>query len=225
MRSVLTALTPDLHVLHRPDHAFLGMRIGTRMTVARLPDRSLLVHSPVEPTAEVRAAIDALGDVSIVVAPNAYHHVFAGHFAAAYPKAKLVGAKALKAKRPDLRFAQTLDEKGALPDGVVGVYVPSRLDETVLYVPHLQTLICADLTENFEAQMDHLPTRLYLKAAGLYGKTTVARPLRVLFDKPGTLRAIEEITSFDFERVTLTHGRVIEKDGRRIVRESYDWAR
>lgn len=222
---MLTALTPDLHVLHRPDHAFLGMRLGTRMTVVRLPDRSLLVHSPVEPSAEVRAAIDALGEVSIVVAPNAYHHLFAGHFTAAYPKAKLVGAKALRKRRPDLRFAQTLDEKGALPEGVVGVYVPSMLDETVLYLPHLRTLVCADLTENFSDVMDHLPTRLYLKAAGIFGKPGVARPLRPLFDKKGTLRAIDEITSFDFDRVTLTHGRVIESDGRRIVRESYDWAR
>jgi hypothetical protein len=38
MRSVLTALTPDLHVLHRPELSMLGLRLGTRMTVARLPD-------------------------------------------------------------------------------------------------------------------------------------------------------------------------------------------
>ena len=222
---MLTALTPDLHVLHRPELSMLGLRLGTRMTVARLPDRSLLVHSPVEPTAEVRSAIDALGEVSIVVAPNAYHHVFAGPFAAAYPKAKLVGAKALRKKRPDLRFAQTLDEKGALPEGVVGVHVPSMLDETVLYLPHLRTLVCADLTENFSDVMDHLPTRLYLKAAGIFGQPGVARPLRPLFDKAGTVRAVDEITSFDFDRVTLAHGRVLETDGRRVVRESYDWAR
>ena len=222
---MLTALTPDLHVLHQPEFSMLGLRLGTRMTLVRLPDKSLLVHSPVEPTAELRAAIDALGEVSLVVAPNAYHHVYAGHFAAAYPKAKLVGAKALRKKRPDLRLAQTLDEKGALPEGVVGVYVPSRLDETVLYVPRLKTLVCADLTENFDTSMEHWPTRVYLKAAGIYGKPGVARPLRGLFDKKGTLRAIDEITSFDFERVTLAHGRVIEHDGRRIVRESYDWAR
>lgn len=202
-----------------------GLRLGTRMTVVRLPDRSLLVHSPVAPTPELRAAIDALGEVSIIVAPNAYHHLFAGDFAKAYPKAKLVGSKALRKKRSELQWSQTLDEKGALPEGVVGVYVPSMLDETVLYVPHLRTLVCADLTENFDDSMDHWPTRTYLKVAGIYGKPGVARPLRSLFDKKGTLRALDEITAFDFDRVTLTHGRVIETDGRRIVRESYDWAR
>lgn len=39
---------------------FLGIELGTRMTVIRFGD-DLLLHSPIEPTAELRRELDALG--------------------------------------------------------------------------------------------------------------------------------------------------------------------
>jgi Domain of unknown function (DUF4336) len=41
--------------------SFLGLRIGTRMTVVRLASGDLWVHSPIALTPELRAAVDALG--------------------------------------------------------------------------------------------------------------------------------------------------------------------
>lgn len=223
---MLTRITEGLHVVAIP-HTMLGLHLGTRMTVVTLPDGSLLVHSPIAPTPALRAAIDALGEVSTIVAPNLYHHVYAGAFEEAYPKAKFVGPRALRKKRPDLRFDASFGEPGALPAGVTAVHVPSMLDESVLYVPHLRTLVCADLTENFGADaVTHLPTRLYLKGSGILGTPGVARPLRALFrDRRGCRRAIDEILGFDFDRVTLAHGRIVETGGPEIVRASYDWLR
>lgn len=221
---MLSRLDDGLHAAAVP-HQMLGLHLGTRMTVVTLPDRSLLVHSPIAPSPALRAAVDALGEVSVIVAPNLYHHVHAGAFAAAYPRATLVGPRALARKRPDLRFGAHFGDAGALPEAVTPVHVPSMLDETVLYLPHLRTIVCADLTENFDSS-DHLPTRLYLKASGIHGTPGIARPLRALFrDRAGARRAIDAILAFDFERVVLAHGRIVEAGGRDVVRATYAWLR
>ncbi|KIG15533.1 hypothetical protein DB30_05556 [Enhygromyxa salina] len=47
------------------------------MTVIRLDDGRLLLHSPIRCTPELREELDALGSVAFVAAPNRFHHLFA----------------------------------------------------------------------------------------------------------------------------------------------------
>lgn len=55
---------------------FGPMSISTRMTVVRLADGTLWVHSPVQPTPGLTAELSNLGVVRYVVAPNKSHHLF-----------------------------------------------------------------------------------------------------------------------------------------------------
>jgi hypothetical protein len=57
---------------------FLGMRLTATMTVLRLTDGSLLLHSPVAMTPERRAAVEALGPVAHLYSPNTFHHLRIG---------------------------------------------------------------------------------------------------------------------------------------------------
>src|SRR4029434_6688512 len=82
----------------------LGMPLTATMTVLRLSDGSLLVHSPVALTPERRAAIEALGPVAHLYAPNLYHHLEIGAWASAFPTARLHAPAGLRRKRPDLRI-------------------------------------------------------------------------------------------------------------------------
>ena len=84
------------------------------MTCIRLDDGSLFVHSPVKLDAELRKAVDERGPVRAVVAPNRFHHLFVGEWAAAYPDASVYGAPGLEEKRPDLRFDGSVPETTAL---------------------------------------------------------------------------------------------------------------
>ena len=76
----LTRLAPNLRGLSAPLTA-LGMALGQRMTVARLPDGgesrqidgALWEHPPVEFSPARAADLGKLGDVAHVVAPNAMH--------------------------------------------------------------------------------------------------------------------------------------------------------
>lgn len=82
----------------------LGMRLTTTMTVLRLHDGSLLLHSPLTLTAERRAAVEALGPVAHLYAPSRYHDLRIGEWAAAFPSARLHAPSGLVKERSDLRI-------------------------------------------------------------------------------------------------------------------------
>lgn len=61
---------------------------STRMTVIRLPDGGLFLHSPIRLDDGLRAELDALGTVRAVVAPNKAHHLYVGDYRVPYTKAR-----------------------------------------------------------------------------------------------------------------------------------------
>src|SRR4051794_3156958 len=87
----------------------LGAEIGTRMTIVRLEDRSLLVHSPIRLTADLERRIASLGDVQHVLAPNLDHYFFVPDFKDRYPKACFYAAPGVAPKLPQLRFDALLE--------------------------------------------------------------------------------------------------------------------
>src|SRR5262249_12890717 len=107
--SALRALAPDLWVADRPLKLFVG-DIGARMTVVRLHDGSLFLHSPVQLDEETRSALDTLGPVRAVVAPSKVHHLFVGDYVSGYPDAAVYGAPGLAAKRAPLRSDRVRDD-------------------------------------------------------------------------------------------------------------------
>lgn len=110
----LTTLADGLWTLRRPN-SFMGLHLGMRVTIVRLPSEDLWVHSPIQLTEGLRANVDALGKVGHLVAPNNMHHMHVGPWQTAYPDAVLHAPEALKRKRKDLRIDRTL-EQGAAPE-------------------------------------------------------------------------------------------------------------
>ncbi|MFL5348211.1 MAG: DUF4336 domain-containing protein [Hyalangium sp.] len=74
---MLRKLDENLWVAEQPLN-YMGLAVGTRMTVIRLADGGLWLHSPIRPTPPLREAVEALGPVRFLVAPNKYHHLFIG---------------------------------------------------------------------------------------------------------------------------------------------------
>lgn len=220
---MLNRLDEGLH--HAPAPlSFMGLRVGTRMTIVELPDAGLLVHSPIPLDASLREAVDALGPVRHVVAPNVFHHLFAGAWIEAYPDAVLHAPAALRKKRPDLRVDAALGD--APHPGWGGALTPIPIEGTLLHetvlVHHASgTVISADLTENFDTS-DHWLTRWYLKSGGIHGRIGVSRWLRLAFrDRPATRRSIDALLAQEFDRVIVAHGDIVPRDGPEAVRRTY----
>jgi hypothetical protein len=207
---------------------YLGWQLGTRMTVLRLGDGSLLIHSPIALDDSLKREIDTLGPVGHIVAPNLFHHLHAGDAARAFPEAKLHGAAGLRKKRPDLRLDALLGEQNepAWGDDLETLTIEGTLlDETIFWHKPSGTLVTADLIENFESADDWW-TRLYLKAGGIHGKVGLSRMLRLAFrDRKKARRDIDQILGWGFDRIVLAHGNPIGSNGVDALRETYAWLR
>lgn len=222
---MLERLDENLWVAAAP-LSFLGLRIGTRMTVVRLASDDLWIHSPIEPGADLRREVDALGTVGHLIAPNVYHHLFMHPWRAAYPNALLHGPKALGRKRRDLVLSATLEEASAASwaSELTPVHIDGcTLDETVFVHRPTRTVVSADLTENF-ATSPHWPTRAYLKASGLHGKVGFSRFLRPLYrDRKAARRSLEALLEHDFERLVIAHGDIVGREGKAAIRQTYEF--
>ena len=103
-KSLLQEFEPGQIWLKAAPLRFWGLKFDTRMTVVRLNDRGLFIHSPTRLDSQTKEAIDALGPVRFVVSPNKLHHVFMADFFSAYPQARFYASPGLADKRKDLKF-------------------------------------------------------------------------------------------------------------------------
>jgi hypothetical protein len=203
---------------------FLGMRLTANMTVVRLGDGSLLLHSPVGCTPERRAAVEALGPVAHLYAPNTFHHLRIGEWQAAFPTACLHAPKGLTKKRPDLRIDR-LHGTTALVDGLDEVPIDGfRLEEAVLFHRPSRTLIVADLVHNI-GRPEHAWTRVYTTLAGFYGRVALSRVIRWtgFRDRRAARKSVERALALPFERVVVGHGEPLVEGARASFTAALGW--
>ena len=222
----LRKLADDLWVAERPQR-FYGLEVGARMSVIRLASGDLLLHSPLRLDPDLRRQLDAIGPVRFAVAPNRVHHLYAGEVAQVYPGARLWVAPGLARKRPDLRFEGELGDE-APPEWrgqVDQTFFRGRPYENEVVFCHRasRTLIICDLAFNF-GPATATPTRLLmqlLRSYGRFGPSTLD-PL-LIRDRAAARQSLERILGWDFDRVIVAHGDVLEHGGREGLRSGYRW--
>lgn len=219
-------LAPDLWIAEQPLR-FAGLELGARMTVVRLAGGGLLLHSPIRPSAALIEAVRHLGPVVALVAPNRFHHLFAGQWHDVYPEAALFVAPGLEAKRPDLRISGVLGDepqppwRGALEQ--VRVRGMPLVNEVVFFHPASRTLIATDLA--FHIGSGHRPlTRLFARVAGTYERLAPTFLERLLTrDRDAARASLRRILDWPFERVIVSHGTVLESGGPQALARGYAW--
>lgn len=221
----LRAVDTDLWVAEQPQK-FLGLQLGTRMTVVRLGEE-LVVLSAISPTPSLVEQVEALGTVRWVVAPNCFHHLYAGAFTAQFDQASLLGPPGIVKKRSDLAFDGQLpvdapaEWEGQLE--FVRVEGMPKLDEALFFHPSTRTLITCDLAFCFDESAPFL-TRCVFRVVGGYGKLGPSVLEKVLTRDRGLARAsLRRALEWDFERVIVAHGRIVESGGRADLESGYSW--
>ena len=198
---------------------------STRMTVIRLADGSLFLHSPIRLDDGLRSELDGLGEVRALIAPNRAHHLFVSDWCAAYPNAKLYGALGLPVKRKDLRFAGMLGDeprpewRGDIEQRTVRG--APMLNEVVFFHPSSRTLIFTDLIFNVPRNRPWgIPFVFRLMGAG--GHFGPHRFVRwMIRDKEAARESLGKILRWDFDRVIVAHGDFVESGGHRKVRDAF----
>jgi hypothetical protein len=133
----------------------------------------------------------------------------------------------LERKRPDLRFVAVLGDEAPAEwkDELEQVFFRGRPyeNEVVFFHRPSRTLIMCDLAFNFGPRTA-APTRLLMKlmrSYGRFGPSTLDPWL--IRDRKAARQSLERILLWDFDRVVVAHGDVLETGGHDALRRGYAW--
>ena len=212
---------------------FHGLPYPTRSVVVRLPEGKLWIWSPIALTADLKAAIEALGTVGWLISPNKIHHLFLGDWKEAYPEAEIWGPRSTAEKRGDLTFTGTLD--GGMPEEWHGIFEMAHMqgslvmDELVFFHTPSRTTILADLSENFSEEFlreNWKPWQRWLAhvAGVVEGKAKTPLDWRMTFwQRDKARRARDTILSWPTKRVIMAHGTWQREGGQAFLQKVLSW--
>ena len=203
----------------------------TRMTVVRLPEGGLWLHSPTAPTELLLRSLKKIGSVRFLIAPNRFHYWWIPDWKTRFPEAVAWGPAGLQrtAKRalpplhplsdaPAVEWASTLDQflvRGNL------------LTEAVFFHRPARTLILTDLIENFESSRLRSQSArrllLWTGVADQDGRRPLDMGLAFLFRRRALRAAVERMIEWSPERVILAHGRWFSSAGADELRRVFRW--
>lgn len=230
---MLEQIDRDLWVAQQP-LKFLGLEVGTRMTVVRLADDALILISPIAMDSELQHQLNALGQVAFLVAPNLFHYLYLEAAKNLYPHAKIIAPPGLSEKQPSLTIdivlsKDSLDFYGELEHHLLSgfqSFVPPKItavNETVFYHLPSQTLIITDLAYNFDRSFP-LITQLATRVLGSYGALKPSWLEKIAVeDKQLLKRSLERILQWDFQRIIMAHGRILDANAKQQLAAGYQW--
>ena len=210
--------------VHEDSMQLAGVDLLLRMTVARLANGGLWVHSPTALSTDLQRDVEALGPVTALVAPSNGHNRWLQEWARAYPNATPYVARGIPQKLPRLAVFRLIDEHAAALwsddlDCLVMEGVP-LFDECVFLHRPSRSLIVTDLVQNHRGQehtgIARIISKLVMEPMGFKDICT-APPLRFKFvvkDRPAFLAFLDKVQAWDFDRIIVTHGDVIEADAK-----------
>lgn len=208
---------------------FSGVRLRSRMTVVRLVDGRLWVHSASEPTPELCAELDRLGQVSWVVVPNRFHHLHATAMKERYPDAQLIGPASAIARNKRVALDVTLDDE-RLPSLVpelspVALGGVPFLDETLFFHAKTRTLIGADLMM-CGCPADHWTWRWASRVCGQYQRFKAPPDVRwKTRSGPLVQQSLDVLAKLPMERILVAHSDPIEDRPGEQLAEAWSFAR
>ncbi|MEO7382844.1 MAG: DUF4336 domain-containing protein [Paracoccaceae bacterium] len=206
-----------------------GTSFEARMTVIRLSCGGLMLHSPCNITAAIAKQIAALGPVAHIVAPGNFHHLHAASAQAAFPKAKTWICPGVERRSPGLKYDAILgDEAPADWAGEIDqtlVQGTRIMREVAMFHRASRTLILVDLIENFT---DATPGTgatlkfLFKYVLRMWNNPRPAPEYRMGWsDRSAAEKSLRRILSWDFDRIIVSHGDLIEHDAREVATQAW----
>ena len=232
----LQPIGEEIWLVDGPAISFYGMPFSTRMTVVRLADGTLWVHSPIEAEDALVRAVEGLGRVRHLVAPNWIHYAYLPQWQARFPDAQTHAAPKVEARARSrgvsLRIEHLLsDDPPADWAGQIEQLIVwgSRVhQEAVFFHRRSRTLVLTDLIENFEPEKLPVWTRPLVRMAGIRAPHGgMPRDMRLSFRMGGGLTrlraAIDQMIAWNPQRVIVAHGRWFADDGVGALERAFAW--
>ena len=211
-------LHPDLWTYHA-DLRLAGAPVGRRMVAVRRPGAGWALLSPVPlGDADERALLDEAA-VEAIVVPTAFHNSFVAETMVRFEKSPAYLVRG--ARREGLPAERCRDLPDAWPAGwnetleTLPLSGMPRVNEVVFLHAPSRTLLVSDLCFHLGPGYG-LGARLLMRVAGAYPGVRTSRLFRMMIrDRRAFEASVDAILERDFDRVVMSHGLVVESDGRR----------
>ncbi len=203
-----------------------GCKGSIRMTAIEAKN-GIILYSPVALSSAHLEEIARLGQVSAIVAPNLYHHLYLRSCVASFPNARVLVPEGLAEKIDPIPRAEVMTDAplfGVEDEIDHALFKGHRLRETVLFHRPTQTLITADLLYNFQPE-NTKAEKLFFRAIRCYGSPSVPFYHRFAIEDKASVKTLTaQVQRWGVRRVIMSHGRIIEnEDGSAIFANA--WAR
>lgn len=207
---------------------FFGVVLGRRMTVIRLTDGSLFLHSPGEMTDDRKQVLESLGRVGYIVAPARFHDLFLDGAIESFPSSELHAIRPVFSRFSSRPKTFILSEQMVPPWGAELEPHDFRAgpfhSETVFFHWESQSLLLADLCFCLSDQT--LMTQLVGRALGVSNRFAPTRDIRfwTMGCRQELRASIEKVLKWPFTRIIPAHGEIVPENGREVFREAFRWA-
>jgi hypothetical protein len=207
----------------------LTIPFHTRMTIIRLPDSKLWLHSPVALNTKRINAIRKLGEVSYIIAPNIFHHLFIEDWLKEFPSARLWGAEGLPKKRTELNFSGVLkntpEQEWSKEIDQLYFQGSKILPEVVFFHKQSKTVIMTDLIQNHDRSQEKIFWKIVKKLNGVLSPNGgVPIDLRMTIrDKKIARKSLSKLLNWEFEKLIIGHGLCIESNAKEYVSNKFKW--
>lgn len=199
-----------------------------KMTVFLLASGELAVHSAIAMDDAGMAALEKIGRPSWVLVPNVLHCSDAGWYGDRYPSAHVLVPAAARSKLFEKipRIDGSLDEdwpealRGEL--AIVPLLGTRHAEVAFVHVPS-RTLVLTDAVFHYREHDLPLVARTFMRANRAYDRFGPSRIFTsfVVSDRDALLGSIEALLEHDFDRVIMSHGRVLAAGGKAALRAAF----
>ncbi len=224
MKDLYEYLKDTIWIQEYPIH-YAGVDFNSRMTVVRLLNGNLFIHSPCEIDEKTKVAIERLGKVEFIVAPGTYHYLYVQSAQGAFPDAETFICPGIERKRPEIEFNWILgdqpDERWKDDFEQVLVRGNKYIWEVSFYHKVTRTLILVDLIENITDATEDVSWTLKLWWKLVFRMWNNPKPAPEYQlgwkDKKAASKSLKRILSWDFERIIISHGDLIEENAKEVA--------
>jgi len=199
-----------------------GADFGNRMTVIRLSSGKLLLHSPVKMSDGLLGSVRALGKVEFIVTPNNFHGLFVEEWRREFPEAKYFTAKEVKENENMSLPLSTLSREVLESDiEIIKIEGAPKVNEYAFIHKDSNTLILTDMAFNIGANVSFW-SKIFFKLNGAFDRFGPSKLMKAMISDPVALNSsIEEILTFDINRIIVSHGNILESNAKPTLKEAF----
>ena len=209
----------------------LPLPFTTRMTVVRLANGDLFLHSPIRFDRKLAGDLAQLGRIRHLISPNQFHYAHIGEWLKAFPDATAWASPGVRgrsrARHVQIRFARDLeaDPPDEWRDELDQTLFPGGyFKEFIFFHRESESLIVTDAIIDIELDKMDEPWRTFTRMSGMYyprGQVFFGMRLPLLLQRKKAAAAVAKLRAWRPRRILLSHGRCFEVDADEVIQRIF----